>query len=452
MNEDRQMTIHSNNGTKMKVSFPVQITPRLVSPERNLQPKEHLMKPHRRLTATVERLLGLIACLSAGTITHGASELQMEWPRVMLRDGVTNTVFQPQLLSWDYLTLKAVSAVAVQPGGVGQPTFGTIQITAKTRVDRAERTVFLEQVEVTQGNFPSAGAQAEAYLATLRSLLPREVQSISLDRLEANLAILKARQRAASQPLNNNPPAIIFSTKPAMVVPVDGPPVYRPVENTDLERVFNTRALILRDKSGEHFLHLFDGYVQAAGLAGPWITARKVPADVKKAEDQAVKAKQVDLLAGQENPKTKQKPSLKSTPVPTLYVTSLPTELVVIQGEPQWAPIPGTQLLYITNTVSHVFKELTAQKNYVLISGRWFRAASFDGPWEFVPGAALPKDFADIPDDSPQENVKAAVPGTRQAEEAAIANGIPNTVKVDRRKATMDPPPQYRRAAATASD
>ena len=66
------------------------------------------MKPHRRLAATVERLLGLIACLSAGTITHGASELQMEWPRVMFRDGVTNTVFQPQLLSWDYLTLKAV--------------------------------------------------------------------------------------------------------------------------------------------------------------------------------------------------------------------------------------------------------------------------------------------------------------------------------------------------------
>ncbi|MCX7009365.1 MAG: hypothetical protein NTY53_19330 [Kiritimatiellaeota bacterium] len=44
----------------------------------------------------------------------------------------------------------------------------------------------------------------------------------------------------------------------------------------------------------------------------------------------------------------------------------------------------------------------------MLISGRWFRAASFDGPWEFVPGAALPKDFAAIPDDSPQENVKAA--------------------------------------------
>jgi len=121
----------------------------------------------------------------------------------------------------------------------------------------------------------------------------------------------------------------------------------------------------------------------------------------------------------------------------------VPAELIVFQGEPQWAPIVSTQLLYVTNTVSHVFKQLTDQKNYVLISGRWFRSASFDAPWEFVPGASLPKDFASIPDDSPQENVKASVPGTRQAEEAAIANGIPSTVKVDRKKATMDPPPEY---------
>ena len=105
--------------------------------------------------------------------------------------------------------------------------------------------------------------------------------------------------------------------------------------------------------------------------------------------------------------------------------------------------IPGTQLLYITNTVAHVFKELTREKIYVLISGRWFRSASFNGPWEYVPGAALPRDFADIPDDSPQENVKASVLGTPQAVEAAIANAIPSTVKVDRAKAVMDPPPQY---------
>ncbi len=381
--------------------------------------------------------------LGAVGIPYAATELRMEWPHVVFRNGVTNTIYQPQLQSWDYVTLKAISAVSVQPQGAEQPTFGTIQFNARTRVDRAERTVYLEQLEITQCLFPSAPTQAPIYLATMRSLLPGAVTSISLDRMEASLAILEARREAASQPLRNAPPAIIFSTQPAMVVPVDGPPVYRPVEKTELERVFNTRALILRDKSGRHFLHLFDGYVEAATLSGPWAVAQKVPSEVKKAENQAVKAKQVDLLAGQENPQTKQKPSLKSTPVPALYVASVPTELIVTEGQPQWAPLPPTRLLYVTNTASHVFKDLADQKTYVLISGRWFRSPSFAGPWEFVPGTSLPKDFAAIPDDSPKENVKASVPGTRQSLEAAIANGIPSTVKVDRKKASMDPPPQY---------
>jgi hypothetical protein len=387
--------------------------------------------------------LGVCLWLSASSAAYAVTKLNVEWPHVVYRNGVTNTIYQPQLQSWDYVTLKAIAAVAIQPKGAEQATFGTIQLSARTRVDRAERIVIFEQIEITNGLFPSAGAQAQVYVDTMRSLLPKEVKSISLDRVEADLAILQARLQSASQPLRNNPPAIIFSTQPAMVVLVDGPPVYRPVQKTELERVFNTRALLLRDKSGQHFLHIFDGYVQSASLGGPWTPAQNLPADIKKAENQAVKAKQVDLLAGQEDPNTKQKPSLKSTPLPALYVTSVPTELIVIQGEPQWTPLAPTQLLYVSNSVSHVFKHLVDQKTYVLLSGRWFRSASFMGPWEYVPGAALPKDFAAIPDDSPKENVKASVPGTTQALEASIANGIPSTVKVNRQKAQMDPVPQY---------
>ena len=123
----------------------------------------------------------------------------------------------------------------------------------------------------------------------------------------------------------------------------------------------------------------------------------------------------------------------------------------VDRGEPEWVPIASTKLLYVSNTVSHVFKELSGQKIYTLISGRWFRSGSFDGPWEFVAGVDLPRDFSEIPDDSPKENVKASVPGTRQALEAVIANAIPSTVKVERKKATMDPPPFFTQPATAAA-
>lgn len=386
-----------------------------------------------------------LALSIAGLMTAPAEEETppVEWPRVIFRDGVTNTIYQPQLESWDNFTLKAVSAVAIQPAGSNQATFGTIHLTAQTQVDRAEREVVFEKLEITAADFPAEDAPDEKYLQTLRSLLPTEVRSIALDRLEASLAILEARQKAAGQPLRNDPPTILFRSKPAMLVPVDGPPVYRPVPGTDFERVFNTRALIVRSKTGQLYLHLFDGFVTAPALTGPWTVATNIPVAARTAQRLAVEAKQVDLLAGQENPATKQKPSLKTTPVPELLITTTPTELIVLQGLPQWSPLPPTQLLYATNTAAHVFKLPTDQKNYVLISGRWFRSASFEGPWEFVPGAELPKDFAAIPDDSVKENVKAAVPGTEQAQEAVIANSIPHTVKVDRKKAKLEPVPQY---------
>jgi len=387
--------------------------------------------------------LGLAATVILCRVAFGAPSPPVDWPRVIFRGGVTNTIYQPQLVSWDYYTLKAVSAVAVQARGEPQATFGTINLTIRTRVDRAQREVFFENIQIPQAFFPSASAQARTYLATFRSLIPKAVKSISLDRMEAGLAILEARQKASGQPLRNDPPVILFSTKPTLLIAVEGQPVYRPVAKTELERVFNTRALILRDKSGKHFLHLFDGYLEAPGLNGPWTVAAKTPAEVTKAEKQAVAAKQVDLLAGQPNPETKKEPSLKSTPVPEIRIATVPTELVVLRGDPQWSPIPATSLRYATNTASQVFKLLDDQKIYVLLSGRWFRSDSFNGPWEYVGGSYLPAAFANIPDDSPKENAKASVPGTRQAQEALIANGIPQTTKVDRHQATMDPPPQY---------
>ena len=388
-------------------------------------------------------LVAMIVCFVGGGQARGQSATPAEWPRVFVKNGVTNTIYQPQLQSWDYFTLKVFSAVAVQAAGAAQPTYGTIDFAATTRVDRAERQVYFDKIEVERAAFPSAGAQADTYLATLRSLLPDKIPSISLDRLEAGLAILQAREKVKGAPLKNDPPIIVFSSLPAMLVMVDGPPQYRPVKGTKLQRVLNTRALILRDPAGTFYLHLFDGYVTAPALSGPWTVPEKIRSDVKTAEKEAVKAKQVDLLAGQENPETKKKPSLKDMPVLKIYVSMTPAELIVMEGDPAWSPVPPTQLLCLTNTVSRVFKSLGDQQVYVQLSGRWFSAASFDGPWKYVPGSALPKDFAQIPDDSPQENVKASVPGTEQAQEAAIANSIPQTLKVDRKKARMDPEPQY---------
>ena len=105
-------------------------------------------------------------------VAQGATD----WPRVFVRDGAMNTLYQPQLEYWDYKTLKALSVVAIQKTGAAQQTFGTIRFEADTRIDRAERWVFLEQLRITEGEFPSAGAEGDNYLKSLRSLLPKEAK------------------------------------------------------------------------------------------------------------------------------------------------------------------------------------------------------------------------------------------------------------------------------------
>jgi hypothetical protein len=132
-------------------------------------------------------------------------------------------------------------------------------------------------------------------------------------------------------------------------------------------------------------------------------------------------------------------PSLEEGPVPRVIVATEPTELIVFDGTPDYVPVSGTQLLYVGNTTGHVFKHLADQRSYVLISGRWFSAASLNGPWSHVAQDDLPADFALIPDESPKENVKASVAGTDQAREALIANSIPQTAEVNRSEASFDP-------------
>lgn len=375
------------------------------------------------------------------------------WPRDIVTQGHTFTVFQPQLDSWDRYTFKARSAVAVaEPGQEGEPTkglvYGIVAFSARTRVDKDARIVLFDRLEINEVQFPSAPEAGARYRRILQGSLGNQVRSVSLDRIEAQLAVIEAQEKANSVPVQNPVPRLVFSNTPAMLVFIDGEPKYREVPDTNYERVLNTRPLLLRAKGGDHYLHLFDGWVTSKDLYGPYTVAKKAPKKIAKAQKTALAQQGADLLEGNsekapkgsENPAPPvDPPTLAKGPVPTVVVASSATELLVFEGEPHYVPIEGTQLLYADNTTGNVFKHLESQKTYVLASGRWFAAAALDGPWEFVSQSKLPKDFAAIPDDSPKENVKASVAGTQQAHEALLANTIPQTAEVNRAQAKFLP-------------
>jgi hypothetical protein len=364
-----------------------------------------------------------------------------DWPRVIKANAATITVYLPQLDSWDGNRLDAHAAVSIQTAAQSPPVFGVVSVVTDTQVDKGARQVTLDGLRIVRVHFPSAVDKEAAFKRLLEQHIPTRVRTIELDRLEAALARGEARTKGESRPLRNDPPRIVFSSTPAILVLVDGSPRYRPVAGARYARVINTRPLVLKDAAGTHYLRLFDGWMSAPNVTGPWSVARPAPADLDTVMQTATKAGAVDLLAFVDPKDPGSRPSLARGPVPAVLVAFEPTELVVTQGEPEYAPVDGTQILYVKNTTGHVFKLRGDEATYVLLTGRWFKAPSPAGPWTFVPGKDLPPDFAKIPDDSAKENVKASVPGTPQAEEAVIANSLPETAAIKRSEAKLAPPP-----------
>ena len=358
------------------------------------------------------------------------------WPKTVEEQGVKYTMYQPQLDSWDEYHFAAHSAVSVLPPGAKEPVFGVIDFTAKTRVHRLLRSVEFHDFKVMKAIFPTVPDKAVQYGQAFQKIVAGGPSTMSLDRLEAMLAITGAEKKALEVQLMNNAPQFIFSQKPGVLISIDGQPVWHPIKDSAFQRVLNTGALVLRAPSGLLYIHVLDGFVQAQSLAGPWTVAGSVLPEAYTLATELAKTGAVDLLAGP--PDAKPKPSLK-TGAPEVFVATVPAELIVTEGPPDWVPIQGTMLLYVKNTTGNIFRDLNNQTIYVLDTGRWFTASNLTGPWQYIDGKSLPPDFANMPDDSPKENVKAAVPGTPQAAEAVIANQIPHTATVNRSLAKFAP-------------
>lgn len=359
-----------------------------------------------------------------------------DWPREVRGGGVTITVYQPQLERFEADQLTGRAAVAVENQAPRTPTYGAIWFSARAEINVQAGTVALDEFKITRSSLPVPAAGAADPLQVLRQQLPQLTQTISLSEVEANLTVTQAESRQRQLPVKNEPPKILFSSTPAMLVLVDGQPALRPVAGTNLLRAINTRALLLLDQgSGKYYLYLVDRWMEAPALDGPWAMSAHPPASLDAAKQAAVAAHDVDL---QQEPTPAVEQALARGETPAVYVSTTPAELLQTQGPPDFEPIDGTQLLWAKNSTSSIFLDLTDQMNYVLISGRWYRSKSLsEGPWSFVPSTSLPRDFAAIPETHPAGDALPSVAGTPQAKQALIANSIPQTATVRRDTAQL---------------
>jgi len=368
------------------------------------------------------------------------------WPQEIETQNGLVIVYQPQPEELNGDQLKARAAVSVELKDSKEPIFGAVWFNARLETDRAERIATIADVKVTNVRFPDSD---EANQKKLKDLLEREIPKwnmpIAMDQLLATLEV-EAKRNVSAEKINTAPPEIIFMAEPAILVVIDGEPQQRDEKNTKLERVINTAFTLLFDLTTKTYYLNADPktWYTAKDIMGDWSIADKVPKEV------AALAPKADPDNAGQAEEDKEKPG----PPPKILVRTKPAELISTQGKPEFKPIENTDLLYMSNTDSDVLMDIKQQKYYILLSGRWYISAKMEGPWKYVKGDNLPKDFAKIPEDSNLGTVLYAVPGTEVAKEAVLDAQIPQTAAIERSKAKLsvdyDGEPKFEKITSTS--
>lgn len=208
----------------------------------------------------------------------------------------------------------------------------------------------------------------------------------------------------------------------------NGEPVLAPV-GTSLSAAVNTNWDVFFNADNRTWYLLNNGgWLAAPDYRGPWAPPRRLPAAFYTIPSDANFAKVRAQVPGR---------SFVPEEAPAIFVSTVPAEIIVTAGAPQYQRIPGTALRFVANTVADLFQDTSTGTFYYLVSGRWFAAPALTGPWVFAT-PSLPPDFARIPANGPRGSVLASVPGTPQAQEALLHAQVPQQGTLSRATAQID--------------
>ena len=347
-----------------------------------------------------------------------------KWPKTRkTADGATLVMYQPQVQSWDKQRhIVALAAVAFSPAGNQKPALGTVKMESDTQVSMEERLVRLTKLNITEANFPGADREVARKLITeLQAHMPKNEMIMALDRVLA--AIERSEIKTGSDlAINTEAPPIFVSERPAIIVQFDGEPVMGPISGSKLQFGVNTNWDVFKDDKDVWYLRYETGWLKTKELSGEWEPAGDLPDAFKNLPDDQ---NWTDVKANIPGKK------IKKDKVPMVFVSEKPAELIVFDGKAKWEKMKDTDLQWAKNTESDVFR-YKGDDVYYLVSGRWFKASSFKGPWTFATDK-LPNDFKAIPADHERSRVLASVPGTDEAAEAILMAQIPTTARVNRK-------------------
>lgn len=343
-----------------------------------------------------------------------------DWPKNIEAGDYTISLYQPENASYIDNQLKSNLAFAVKQEGK-EPVFGMLWTTSLLDVDRESRQALLTSVQVDEVRLSEevTDTQKQQLQGLINKEIPNWNIAFSLDELLASLDEVSV----TPADLKNDPPRIRFANEPTALILIDGEPVLKDAEK-GYALVENTGALIIKkNKNNTYYLKGGEFWYQSAAATGPWKNTDKVPSKVKSIAEKAEpkKIEESDEAVEAYNGKA-----------PKIELATEPTELIVFEGEPKYSPIQNTNLLFVENTKSDIFMNVSSQTYFVLVSGRWFTTKDLKANWTYVASEDLPEDFQKIPSDSKKAGILSNVAGTPEAQSAVYDAQIPQTAAVNR--------------------
>jgi uncharacterized protein YraI len=346
------------------------------------------------------------------------------WPRSFQTDGgATLILYQPQFTEWEnFKTLKALIAAEYVKDKDAKPVFGVIGVSGQTQADPQNGEVLVSQIQVNQLDFSALDRTSLTDLTLqVGKIMPTGTITVKEDRITAGLAEYQRMDDVKG--LNTDAPPIFISMEPSILVQTEGAPILAPVKGDQgLSFVVNTNWDILKvDDTGELYLRDEKSWLKTKDVSTGWEAASELPDLIKALPDDENWKETREAIPGE--------PFADNKPPKVIY-SDKPAEMIVFDGEPKLEPVEGTNLEWVSNTDNDVFFLKTTSTWYILMSGRWFKSASLDGPWEFTT-PDMPSDFLNIPEDAPYYSVRSSIPGTSEASQARLKASIPTTARVE---------------------
>lgn len=367
-------------------------------------------------------------CVLGSVLTGLSVTAQSTWPQtVTAADGTVLKLYQWQPESYTGNALQARAAVSVLESGKTDPVFGMTWIKATTSNNGSQVRITQAQVENMKLPGITDDSKLEEYSEVLEQQINRGGISFAPADLQSSID-LNNQETQLSQQISNTPPKVLYSNSPSILVLIDGAPQLQRNTEWGVEAVVNTPFTIIKNNDGRFYLYGGKHWYAAPAATGPYALTTQVSQNLQK-------------IAQQVNDAGKEDGTEKETDENTMYkviVSTEPAELIQSNGEANFAPVSGTDLLYVSNSADDIFMDVQSQQYYVLISGRWFKSKTLSGHWQYVSSDKLPADFARIPEGSAKDNVLASVANTEASKDALQDAAVPQTAKVDRQQAKAD--------------